>query len=243
MLPDNVYTVSRAYDIGNNGNASDIRLNLDFSASAKISDLEEVRLVIAKNSKTLTIDQVLELTSGNFLELTISGDVKQVIKPLATLKDSDGDVITNGNYKAYIATFGIEGSKQLSEAKELVLSDKPVFAGDYIGTWEDLGPPGPAIFPMSLRIADDYSGKMYYANATFTPFGSGIQDAITSMSVTGTTITSFTLDQLIGGYMSGCAANKTLTGDFNDDINLVLDTFSWSDCDGTRNVILKFTKQ
>jgi hypothetical protein len=96
---------------------------------------------------------------------------------------------------------------------------------------------------MSLIIEDDYTGKMFYANANFTPFGSGTQDARTTMTVSGTTITAFTLNQFINGYNGGCGANKTLTGTFEDDINLVLDTFSWADCDGTRDVILRFTRQ
>jgi hypothetical protein len=96
---------------------------------------------------------------------------------------------------------------------------------------------------MSLHIADDYSGRMFYANDTFKPYGAGTQDALTTMNISGTSISSFTLNQFIEGYKGGCPANKNLTGHFNDDIELVFETFEWADCDGKRNVILKFTKQ
>jgi hypothetical protein len=243
ILPDDVYAISMAYDIGNNGNASDIRLHLNFPTPVALSDLLEVRLVITKSNKVLMVDEALKLPSGNFLPLTISGNKLQVVKPNAALRDSDGELIGNGKYKVFIATSGVEDSKQLSKGREIILTDRPIFAGDYIGTWEDLGPPGPAVFPMSLRIAEDYSGQMYYANDTFKPFGSGAQDALTTMTVSGATIDAFTLNQLVGGYSNGCAANGTLTGSFEDDINLVLKTFTWSDCDGTRDVKLQFRKQ
>ncbi len=244
QLPDELYEVIMVYDIGNNNNETDIRTELKFLTSANLADIEEARLVIVKASESFTVQQIDGLASGNFLNLSLSNTAKQIIKPSSgSLKDSDGSAIGNGSYKVYVAILGKENSRQLSEPKNIVLADKPIYAGSYIGTWEDLGPPGPAKFPMSLRISDNYTGKMFYANATFTPFGTGSEDATTTMVVDGITITSFELTQLIGGYMGGCPANETLTGQFEDDINLNLATFSWADCDGTRNVILKFTKQ
>jgi hypothetical protein len=238
----NIYTVAKVYDVGNDNNAGDIRLSLEFQTS-QFSKLEEVRLVIVKSSKILSKSQAKDLLPGKFFSIPLSNISKQVVKPLETLTDSDGDEIHNGSYKAYIVILGIDNSLQLTEGKAFTLADAPQYAGDYIGTWEDLGPPGPAKFPMSLKIANDYSGKMFYANANFKPFGSGAQDATTTMTVNGTALSAFNLNQFIEGYNGGCVASKTLTGNFEDDLNLVLDTFEWSDCDGTRQVKLKFTRQ
>ena len=218
-------------------------LGVAFLASANPADLVESRLVIVKATKTLLQEQVAALPPDRFMTFPVSSTAKQVVKPVSAMNDTDGDPIVNGSYKAYIAVLGIKNALQVSVAKEFTLSDVSVFSGNYVGTWQDLGPPGPAQFPMSMRMAADYSGSMFYANANYTPFGSGAQDALVSMTVNESMITSFVLTQFILGYNGGCSASKTLTGHFDDDINLVLDTFSWADCDGTRDVVLKFTRQ
>jgi hypothetical protein len=242
-LPDNVYTIAKVYDVGNSGNSTDIRVHLTFLASVNTSDLVESKLVIVKGTQSLSKEQVAALSPDRFMAIPLSNTAKQVVKPTSTMKDADGDPIVNGSYKVYVAVQGKQDALQISNGKEFTLSDVSIYSGDYTGTWQDLGPPGPAQFPMSMRIAADYTGRMFYANANFAPFGSGAQDALVTLTVNGSIITSFVLNQFISGYNGGCSANKTLTGHFDDDINLVLDTFSWADCDGTRDVVLKFTRQ
>lgn len=252
QLPPNVYSISKIYDIANNSNSSDLRVEVSFLASASLSDLLEVRLVIVKASKSFSQDQITTLSPTNYFSIPLSASPNQVIKPIGT-NDSDGDAVVNGtSYVVYVAILGKEGTRQLSNSKAFTSADKPILAGDYVGTWQDLGPPGPGTFPMSLRIADDYSGRMFYANANFTPFASGAQDATTTMVATGTAI-SFNLNQFMPGYSGGgapggsptpnCPASKTLTGQILDDITMVFDTFSWADCDGTRDVVLRFTRK
>lgn len=127
--------------------------------------------------------------------------------------------------------------------EEVVPTVHPPFAGDYVGSWEDLGPPGPAKFPMSLRINDDYTGQMFYANGAFHPFGSGTEDAKVVLKIDGSVITSFELNQAIKGYKGGCAVSKILTGNVENEIELVFDKFLWVDCDGAREVLLRFKKK
>lgn len=243
QLPEGIYTINKVYDIDNTNSFADVRVELTALSTVNVADLVEARLVFSKATKTFTQDQISGLAPDSFFSIPIAAPGNQVIKP-TSFKDADGDAIVNGvAYKIYIGVIGKQDAKQLSASKVFTLEDKPIYAGDYVGTWQDLGPPGPATFPMSLRIVEDYSGKMFYANSSFTPFGSGTQDATTTMQVNGTVITSFVLNQFILGYNGGCSATKTLTGNFNDDVNLVLDTFSWADCDGTRDVVLKFKKQ
>lgn len=252
QLPTNIYTIEKVYDIGNNGNAEDIRVETTALSTFNLSDLVEARLIITKASKSFSADQITSLAAERYFSIPVTSTASQVTKP-SMIKDADGDNVTNDiAYKVYIGVLGKQDSKQLSEPKELTLSDKPIYAGDYLGTWEDLGPPGPGKFPMSLRIADDYSGQMFYATTNFKPFKGGSQDATTSMVINGTTISSFNLDQFIQGYSGGpeaanpvpnCPAHGTLTGTIEDDINLVFDTFNWSDCDGERNVKLSFKKK
>lgn len=237
------YTIKRVFDIGNSGSPTDIRVHFDFKVGTILSEISHVRLVFVPGSKGLSKEKAESLDLGSFFELTVSSTSHQVAKVDTDIKDAESKPITNGAYTAYIVVLKVDGKIEVSKGEKFTLSDSPIYVGDYIGTWEDLGPPGPAKFSMSLRIADDYSGKMFYANADFKPFGTGSEDATTTLTVDGALISSFVLNQLIGDYKGGCAASGTLTGTVEDDINLVLYTFSWSDCDGTRDVKLKFTKQ
>lgn len=245
-LPLGLFDIEKVYDVGNAADASDIRASIRFSGGTTAAKLGEVRFVVSKVSSTLSTTTAENLKSGTFVVVTVSEDPAQssiTLKGTGALKDADGDAITNGSYDAYVVTFQSGKAVQITDPVRFTLADQPVFAGNYIGTWEDLGPPGPATFPMSLIIKTDYTGQMFYANANFKPFGSGSQDATTSMTVSGNLTVSFVLNQSIPGYKAGCAAQKTLTGRFVNDINLVLDTFTWADCDGTREVKLSFTRQ
>jgi len=180
QLPAELYTVSGAYDVANNNDISDVRIDVLASSALRISDVVEVRLVISKASKPFREEQITTLVAGNFFTVPISTATKQIIRPAAT-NDTDGDGIVNGMpYQVYVAIIGKQESRQLSVSRDLTLLDRPIYAGDYVGTWEDLGPPGPAVFPMSLRVADDYTGRLFYANASFRPFGKGAEDATTT---------------------------------------------------------------
>jgi hypothetical protein len=252
QLPVGLYTVGGAYDVANNNDISDVRIDVLVSSTLTTSDVLEARLVISKASKTFREEQIATLAAGNFFTFPVSMTAKQIIRPAAT-HDTDGDTIVNGvAYQVYVAVIGKQETRQLSASKDLTLIDGPIYAGDYVGTWEDLGPPGPAVFPMSLRIADDYTGKLFYANSSFRPFGKGTEDATITMMVSGAIVSAFVLNQFITGYSgsspghtptASCPAIKTLSGRFDGDVDLVLDTFNWADCDGTRDVKLKFTRQ
>lgn len=250
-LPDQLYTIKSVLDIGNGGNAADIKLTVDPATALVTADIQQVRLIITKVVKNITAKDGVGLTSGRYFMFPVSKDRSQVIRPDASLKDSDGDPIKTGDYKAYIFIMGKENSTQLSDPKTFTLSDRPPFAGDFKGTWEDLGPPGPGIFDITLRIHDDYSGSLFYS-ANYTPYGKGglIDDAKIKLKVTGDRFT-FNMNQFIGQYLGGgafgtnggCPNVKDLSGSIIDDISLDFDKFVWTDCDGSREVKMKFTRQ
>jgi len=252
-LPVRLFLIEKVYDIANNGNSSDVRVELRVSSFIETSDLVDVRLVMTKASATFTEDQIEGLAAGTFFSIPISSDARQVVKP-AGIMDSDGDAIVNGTaYKIYMAVIGKENTTQLSSAKELTLQNKPVYAGDYVGTWRDLGPPGPGEFPVTLRIAEDYTAQLFYSS-DFTPYGRGPaeQDVTAVLTITGDTFT-FDANQFIDKYIGGgaftagsdggCPASSVLSGTIQDDITLDFDEFSWADCDGTRDVKMKFTRK
>jgi hypothetical protein len=251
QLPDSLFVSDKIYDIGNNGNATDVRVEISVSPSINTADLIDVRLVIVKASSTFGLNESRTLTTGNFFSAPISSSAKQVIKP-GNIKDAEGNAVINGTaYKIYIVAIGKDNATQLSNAIELTLLDKPIFAGNYLGTWEDLGPPGPASFPITLKINNDYTGSLFYT-PNFVPYGRGAvtEDVKTTLVVTGATFT-FQMNQLIGQYVGngafgsngGCPASKNLSGTIQDDFTLIFTVFNWSDCDGTRDVRMKFTRQ
>ncbi|MEP7266512.1 MAG: hypothetical protein ABI844_02715 [Saprospiraceae bacterium] len=243
-LPSNLFSFQSVLDIGNNNNASDIRIEAKVLEALMENDIVEIRMIIAKSSQTLSELEVKSILSDRYFQIPISKNPTQVYKPKSSLKDSDGDVIANNiHYTVYIGIIGKGTAFQLEKSKEFSLSNAPIYAGDYIGSWEDLGPPGPAKFDMSLRIASDYQGQIFYANANFKPFGKGTEDATVIMEIVGQEIKSFRLNQFILGYgTNDCIATSTISGNITDDTVLSLHDFQWTDCDGSRLVKLTFRK-
>lgn len=247
-FPETVFAIEKIYDIGNANAVTDLRIHVSFNKEVNLDNIQEVRVVIVKSGKSFNAEDALSLTLGNYYVEPPSDNELQVIKLSSSTKDSDGSQIVNDiGYKLYVIAIGTDDAIAVSEFKEFTLKNRPIYAGDFVGNWHDIGPPGPADTKVSLRIRDDYTGQMFFSS-NFTPWGRGEQDEIVDMNVNGTTITAFALNQLIIGYSGtigpvGCAASGTLTGRFEDDINLVLNQFEWADCDGTRQVTLKFTKQ
>ncbi len=204
-LPADIYTVTALLDIGNSNTAADIRAEVKFLQTANVSDILEARFVLVKSSKTFSENQIKDLKSGNYGVIPVANTPLQIIKPANTLKDADGDLFVNGTtYNAYIAILGKGNTLQLSKPKALLLSNKSIYAGKYVGTWEDLGPPGPGKFPMSLIIKEDYTGQMFYASETFVPYGKGgaTEDAKTVMAISGSTFT-FKLDVQVFRFGNG----------------------------------------
>ncbi len=249
QFPIDALTVEKVYDIGNANDATDVRIHITLSKDVSSADITEIRAIVVKAGKTITEADIATIVTGNYFSSIPSGDTKDlVIKPISSTKDSDGSPIVNEtNYKLYAVAIGKDDAISISGSKEFKLQNRSIYAGNYLGNWNDLGPPGPANTKTTLKIKDDYTGQMFFS-ADFHAFGFNAQDEIVEMIVNGTVISSFKLQQNIGGYSgkfgpSGCPANGVLSGNFEDDINLVLDQFGWSDCDGSRAVILKFTKQ
>jgi hypothetical protein len=251
QFPLDAFKIDKVYDIGNANDASDVRIHIAVSKDVSISNINEIRTVVVKNGKKITEADVSTIKAGNYFSITPTGDDKnQVIKPSSSTKDFDGSPIINETtYQLYAIVIGKDDAISITSPKEFKLLNRPIYAGNYLGSWRDLGPPGPANTPTTLRINDDYTGQMFFSD-DFQSFGFNAQDEIVEMSVNGNVISSFKLQQNIGGYsgnppkagLSGCPASGVLTGNFEDDINLKLNQFSWSDCDGTRGVILTFTK-
>lgn len=124
-----------------------------------------------------------------------------------------------------------------------------VYAGDYVGTWTD----GIGSFPFSLRISDgDSTGQIWYSPNFMSCCGGGTSEDVNfKMTVDGSTITAFNMEQYLVDYPQGtgghCQTTAIATGSFSFEAGkrvLTLNPFEFSDCDGTRTVtFFKLTKQ
>jgi len=138
LTPDLVTSV-KAYDLDNNGNSSDIRV--DFEVRDNINVFEYRVLIIPSNtSSSFTVSLAAALPESNYLEVNaVPFENKYSIKRLPTnLLDANGDQIINGvEYVVAIFVFGT-GNHQLSEfSSPLTVKDQPIYNGLYLIGFEE----------------------------------------------------------------------------------------------------------
>jgi len=108
--------VTKMYDIGNNGNASDIRIT--FREPTFNSNIAYYKVCVAPTSDiaTITGDFILSLTSPKFVSATkgISGSF-HTVDLTSTIQDVNGNAIANGiSYNAIIQSVGLDGVSSFS---------------------------------------------------------------------------------------------------------------------------------
>lgn len=241
-FPTNAVVIKKVYDVGNNVNASDVRVDLSFDPSVNLSDITEIRLIISKSS--LTNESAQALSAGSYQNISTPSSADQVGRFQGTTKDADGAAIANDvDYKLYAALTGRGNAFLLSKPLSFTLQNKPIYSGEYKGIWND------AIakdFGVTMRLFDDYSGVLYYTTdfTTCCPRG-GTSDATVKFVFNGTTITSFVANQRLGNYKGGnCEATYNATGSVTDEITLMLTNLTGTDCDGDHAPgTVKFTRQ
>lgn len=243
-FPTKVFTIDKIYDVGNNNNALDIRVQVSLNEVVNTTDITEIRMIVVKSGKTLSIADVQSLPTGNFYSAKSEVGVN-VIKPSSAIKDVDGNSIENDiSYKVYVAALGNDDAINLSKPLDFILVNKPIYAGGYKGEWSDQK----GKFKFSVTISDDYTGSIYYGE-NFSSCCGGLEDATLVMKLNGSIIESFNFVQYLQDYPNGtgghCPTTVSASGEFKDDIILTLNPFPFSDCDGAgRTVtILGLTRQ
>jgi hypothetical protein len=238
-FPVNAVTIKKVYDIGNNSNASDVRADLTFDPSVNLSDITEVRLIISKSA--IKTEAAKALPTNNYQTIT-TASADQIGKFEGTVKDAEGATIANGvDYNLYVALTARGDAFYLSKPVSFILKNKPIYAGDYKGVWND------ALFKnfeVTMKLLEDYTGEIYYSNS-FKACCGGISDGSVQVVFNATTITSFVVNQFLGDYKGGhCPATYTAKGTVSDDIILLITDLTGSDCDGNHTPgTIKLTRQ
>ena len=157
------------------------------------------------------------------------------IKPTSSTKDSEGNSIVNDeSYNVYVAAIGRDDAVNLSKPAFILLKNKPIYAGDYIGIWRDQKISN---LKFSMRILDDYSGFIYYTDQFLGCCGP-TPDGTLILQINGSIVESFDLNQYLVLYKGGhCPTKVNTKGQFKDDIELSLDPFPFSDCDGAGRTV------
>ena len=247
MFPDDAILITKVFDINNSVNGGDFRIDFTTTDNQVIEVASEVRVMISKNS--LTLEQAIALSSDRFGSLSppaTATNKKYTVRPSTSLtNDAEGTRLQNDiQYKIYLMLKATSGdSYYLSPPKEITLKNKPVYAGNYSGLWND------ALFPnfaVTMRLNDDYTGVIFYSNnfTTCCPAG-GASDASATFVINGNTITSFTALQYLGDYKGGhCPATYKATGTITDEITLSVSNLTGTDCDGNHAPgTIVFTRQ
>lgn len=167
-LPDPVEISSIGlYDLDNNNNASDFRV--DFSTDA-VSDGDEFRIVLIKTGSGISLSEVRDdLTPSQYFSVFSSSDVTFSTFLPADLQDVGGEEIQNGN--SYRAQIIMVGSDDLSDpTPSIQIRDIGILSAGYSGTLEFRG----NLVPITIDIEGNethYEGDISFPLADIASLG------------------------------------------------------------------------
>jgi len=138
LTPDLVIEI-RVFDLDNNGNSSDIRV--DFEVRDNINVFEYRVMVIPSNtSSSFTVSLAAALPESNYLEVNpVPFETEYSIKrlPSSFLDVNGNQIINETEYVVAVLIFGT-GNHQLSGfSKPLTVKDQPIYNGLYFIGFEE----------------------------------------------------------------------------------------------------------
>jgi len=264
-LTENLVTSVNAYDLDNNGNSSDIRVDFNVRDNNNVFEYR-IMIIPSSSSSSFTADLASGIPESNYLEVnTVPFETKYPISRLpSNLLDIKGDQIINGvEYVVAIFVFGT-GSHQLSEfSRPFRLIEQGIYSGDYEGVYSGeiikfvseipcpidiIGP-----FDMKTTIVEtgqaNYSGTLICTSCNFR----GDDQGLISFIISNNVISNFIFIQTIPCYVDPdapcvscvlnvdpCDANFTGQGITTGELGLSI-AFSGDDCFGSsENTLILF---
>jgi len=266
LTPDLVTTVN-AYDLDNNGNSSDIRVDFKVENNLNVRE-HRVMILQSKDSSSFILDVASSIPKDNYLVIDpVPFETTYTINRLpSTFPDVNGALIVNGvEYVVAILVEGI-GNFQLSEfSKPFTLRVQGIYAGDYEGFWIDdiidfpfgaLCGPGIDQYTVSSTITgsiqNDYRGDLLIIGDP-NSFKSGNQGSF-SFIIINNIISNFLFNQsilcygrLVGcpvcaGLIDPCDALFTGQGINNGDLNFEI-SLTGVDCMGEHVTTISLFRQ
>ena len=230
-LPESTFQSIAAFDMGNSTDASDIVVQIKMDPKS----VSEVHLLVSMSS-TLTAGEASQAPAASFLKVIPAAAT--VVKLPDLQKTISGENFENKEYFVYALAIGSKSSSLLSKPSSITLSDKPIYAGKYTGTFHDNFGAKNA----SVILADDYTGQMFYTQ-TFVSFcnNSTANDGTLTLAFNGDDITDFTFHQFFPCFMAGCDGNFTGTGVVVDYLQLVVN-FTGLDCEGNQSGVMTLNR-
>jgi len=255
LTPDLVTGV-KVYDLDNNGNSSDIRV--DFIVANNINVIEyRVMVIPSSSSSSFTVSLASGIPESNYLEVNpesfkTSYSVNRL--PSSLLDATGNPIVNNLEYVAAVFVFS-SGNRQLSEfSAPFTLRDQNIYIGEYQGVRVSevtvrTPTPGNTCVPfegqtVNITITINENEGLY---SSFIP-DSFTEDRLLSFTITNNILSNVSFTQTGGCYLGGCGICSGSCdviypgqGTF-DEVTLVL-SYSGDDCVGTVEVMLFLTRQ
>ena len=123
-----------AFDVGNDGNSSDIRVKFRIESIAGISEFRII-VIPSELSEGFTKTQALKLSSGSYTTVQPSSDPDYSVR-MSAISDIMGSPIENNEEYVIKILMDGDGFNQLSiiESNVLILTDQGIYNGYYEGT-------------------------------------------------------------------------------------------------------------
>jgi len=258
LTPDLVTSI-RAFDLDNNGNSSDIRVDFNVRDNNNVTEYR-IMVVSSNNSNSFDVGNAASLPESNYLEVnpvTFDNEYSESRLP-SSLLDVNGDQIINGvEYVVAIFVFGT-GTHQLSEfSRPLTLLNQGIYVGEYTGVYiqDIINPSAPAcntlVFNRPMEITMRETGTENYSGTLICPPCREIYRDIGSVRITiaDNIISEFIYNQVIPCYCGLCVfevdpCNAVFTGQgiIQDEVNFEI-SFSGDDCAGFSENTLTLFRQ
>jgi len=263
-LTTNLINVVKAYDLDNNGNSSDIRVDFNVTNNNNVTEYR-IMVVPSNNSNSFDVGNAITLPEERYLEINpnIFENKYSITRLPSNFIDVNGEQIqVNLEYVVAVLVVGT-GNHQLSEfSRPLTLRIQEIYTGDYNGVWvsEVTANPGticPDKFEFFVSatitgtIQESYRGRIICTDPICDP--DFINQGPVSFTIANNIISNFLQTQTIPCYqdppctscvfgVDPCPASFTGQGIVIGDLSFEI-SFSGDDCVGSHEITLTLFRQ
>ena len=236
-LSDNVYAI-RVFDVGNNHNASDIRVDFLVENEKGIS---EYRIIVVKNDqRELSVGELEQLPTTAYNSFVPVAAAKSIVLK-ENQRDRDGEVIVI-NQEYVVVIYTPENKRLSGPSLPFQLKDQSLLVGEFRGLWNDNLYTDFAISAVLTASGSSIRGSFYY-DGNFISCCGGSDDGEISFRLNDTSIENFVYNQDLVNFMGGWPGLYSGSGELLDDFTIFVN-FAGEDCEGPHtNGTIRLTKR